>query len=132
MQLCNTHLDIEDELDFSADEESNYSPDEEDLDTTGNKDIGERQGELQGERRRDLNIVSSDTLNENGSSQINMKRNLLWRKRSLIFSEKHLQLLASTALPPEHDGTFEPYTVFHISVSESFAMRRTFIFVKRI
>lgn len=94
-------VDSEDELDFSADEESNYSPDEEDLDTTGDGDIGERQGELQGERRRDLNIVSSDTLDENGSSQINMKRNLLWRKRSLIFSEKQLQLLASTSLPPE-------------------------------
>lgn len=86
----------EDYLDFSNDEESNYSPDEEDLDTTGDEDIGE-----QGERRTDLNNVTSDTMDENGSSEINMKRNSLWRKRSLIFNENQLQLLASTALPPE-------------------------------
>lgn len=76
-------------------------------------------------------------MDDNGSSQINMKKNLLWRKRSLIFNEKQLQLFASTALHPELKELSNPiqcflYICFRIEFFKTFPMKQIFIFVKKI
>ncbi|XP_044570136.1 piggyBac transposable element-derived protein 1-like isoform X2 [Drosophila ananassae] len=100
-------VDSEDDLDFSADDESDYYPNKEDFETSDDE-VLENQVELP----TDLNVPSKDVNDVATSSKKDLRRNLLWRQRSLILNENQLQLLTSTALPPELMELSQPIQFF--------------------
>ncbi|XP_044574035.1 uncharacterized protein LOC123258225 isoform X1 [Drosophila ananassae] len=100
-------VDSEDDLDFSADDESDYYPNKEDFETSDDE-VLENQVELP----TDLNVPSKDVNDVANSSKKDLRRNLLWRQRSLILNENQLQLLTSTALPPELMELSQPIKFF--------------------